>query len=121
MSYDVFDYGTLMAGEYNHHLLRHATKLGRSRTRRVYRMVHLGGFPGVVRAQPRQGIAIRGELYSVDNETLGDLDRLEGVPWLYQRTRITLACGTRAYIYLLQDPAGCPNIPSGDWREVSNG
>jgi gamma-glutamylcyclotransferase (GGCT)/AIG2-like uncharacterized protein YtfP len=111
----VFTYGTLLSGEPNHRLLQTARFVGTDSTLPRYELRHLGGFPGLVRGGMR---AIAGELYEVDAPTLFSLDRLEGHPNYYRRTRIRLASGTIADTYLLRrdQVEGRPIIESNNWR-----
>jgi gamma-glutamylaminecyclotransferase len=111
----IFVYGTLRSRERNHPLLSAAWFAGQVRTLPAYSMHDLGSFPGVVLAD--RGIAIVGEVYEVDAETLASLDRLEGHPRFYQRSSIELEDGTTAEAYLLrrEQVRGLPVICSGDW------
>jgi len=111
----VFTYGTLMAGEGNHHLLAHARLVGEARTREEFTLYDLGSFPGIVRGGED---AILGEVYEVDEPTLAALDRLESHPRFYRRTTIRLATGEDVEAYVLPPElvAGRPIIPSGSWR-----
>jgi gamma-glutamylcyclotransferase (GGCT)/AIG2-like uncharacterized protein YtfP len=111
----VFVYGTLLAGESNHRVLRGARLLGPARTPPVFAMFSLGHFPGVVRGGET---AIEGEVYEVDAATLAGLDQLEGHPRFYRRTPLRLDEHGEVETYLLT-PAqveGCLPIPSGSWR-----
>ena len=59
-----------------------------------------------------------GEVYEVDQATLAALDRLEGHPRFYRRTRIALEDGAAVETYLLapEQVEGRPVIDSGNWR-----
>jgi gamma-glutamylcyclotransferase (GGCT)/AIG2-like uncharacterized protein YtfP len=83
----VFVYGTLKQGGYNNHILRNAKFIGKARTvADSYRMLN-GGYP-MVFADGK--FHIRGEVFAVqDAETLRNLDRLEGVPHLFDRHHTT--------------------------------
>jgi len=111
----VFVYGTLLAGEANHGLLAGARLVGEGRTRPEYELRDLGAFPGLV---PGGARAVVGEVYDVDAPTLAALDRLESHPRFYCRTSITLDDSAVVETYLLTPTqvAGCPLIPSGNWR-----
>lgn len=111
----VFVYGTLLAGEGNHRLLASAQLVGEARTEPAFELRDLGYFPGLVRGGQH---AVFGEIYAVDAETLAALDRLEGHPRFYRRTRIALADGTQVETYLLtpEQVEGRPVIVSGNWR-----
>lgn len=111
----VFTYGTLLAGERNHRLLKTARFVGAASTLPRYELRNLGTFPALVRGGMR---AVAGELYEVDAPTLLALDRLESHPDFYRRARIRLANGTVADTYLLRrdQVAGRPIIESNNWR-----
>lgn len=83
----VFVYGTLRRGCSNHGLIARSEYLGEAVTDTGYSMLHLGGFPGVVK---KGNYSIYGELYEVDEATLRQLDRLEGHPSFYERRLITV-------------------------------
>lgn len=84
MKYLVFTYGTLKKNYYNHHLLETSEFIGNAVTKPFYRLYNLGSFPGL-KEDKKNGKAIQGELYLVNDETLKRLDRLEGTPYLYVR------------------------------------
>lgn len=113
----VFTYGTLMRGCGNHGLLTDARLVGTAITQAVFTMLHLGGFPAIVAGG---STAIVGEVYEVTAEQLEQLDRLEGHPTFYRRTRVTLQDGTRASAYILQRETSWSQgeIESGDWRQA---
>ena len=110
----VFVYGTLRRDEINHHLLHNADYCGDHTTDPGYSMLHLGGYPGVV----KQGrTAIQGEVYEVDAGTMSALDRLEGYPIVYSRELIPTPWG-RAWIYIYRGSrAGRKTIASGVWQD----
>ncbi len=111
----VFVYGTLLAGEPNHHLLARARLLCPTETQPGFELRHLGGFPGLVRGGAQ---AVVGEVYEVDDATLAALDRLEGHPTFYRRTSIAVGGeSVDAYMLLRAQVEGCPVITSGSWRE----
>lgn len=114
----VFVYGTLKRDFHNHRLLKDgkAKFLGEDRAPGVV----YGPFPF---AQPRSGWEmddawIKGEVYSVDDACLLRLDRLEGHPNGYTRTRVTLESGRAADIYYYHHDLshrGSWRIPDGNW------
>jgi gamma-glutamylaminecyclotransferase len=113
----VFVYGTLLAGEPNHHLLDGQQLVGEARTRARFCLVNLGPFPALVAGGE---VAVRGEVYEVDASTLAALDRLEGYPGFYTRQPVHLdgeATGEAlAYLLAPDRVAGSPEIPNGDWK-----
>jgi gamma-glutamylcyclotransferase (GGCT)/AIG2-like uncharacterized protein YtfP len=62
--------------------------------------------------------AVAGEVYEVDEATLAALDRLEGHPRFYRRTRIALDDTSLVQTYLLppEQVEGHPVVASGNWR-----
>ena len=113
---DVFVYGTLRAGQANHHVMQiaHGTLLGDTCTEPAYELVDLGAFPGMVDGGTT---AVVGELYRVTAEGLRALDTLEGHPTFYRRVAVQLTCGRWAQTYILpaRYAAGYNQIQSGDW------
>lgn len=109
----VFVYGSLLKGLGNHPLLERSRLVqAEARTPPAYTLHDLGGFPAMVAGG---STSVVGEVYEVDGATLERLDRLEGHPRFYMRTRIRLADGCRVSTYLLRQ-CERPVIPSGDWR-----
>ena len=113
----VFVYGTLLSGEPNHFLLRGQPLVGEARTRARFNLVSLGAYPALVAGGE---VAVHGEVYDVDAETLAALDRLEGYPGFYTREPVELDGGVsgEALAYLLppERVAGSPEISHGDWK-----
>ena len=94
----VFVYGTLKKGYGNHRLLESSINLGPYTTKKKYTLLHLGGFPGLIK-EPLSHI--RGELYEVDDVVLKRLDWLEGHPDFYCREEIeTFEDGTPIITYI---------------------
>ncbi len=86
----LFVYGTLMSGDVRSCYLRGQSFLSQARTLPKYRMLNVGGYPGLI-LDERQGRAIEGELYEVDSSTLAILDEVEGVAdGLYRRKTVEL-------------------------------
>jgi len=103
----VFVYGTLKRGGSNHLFLRGQKFLGDARTAPGFTLYSLGHYPGMVRA-PGDTVGVTGELWSVDEECLAELDRLEGLDeGLYERIDVLLmpndiAGSAQTYLYLRQ-------------------
>jgi gamma-glutamylcyclotransferase (GGCT)/AIG2-like uncharacterized protein YtfP len=85
----VFVYGTLKRGHSNHALLETSRFLGEAATLKTYWMITTGVFPVVLDLVPADfglpPLAIAGEIYHVDDATLGELDRLEREGRSYHR------------------------------------
>jgi gamma-glutamylaminecyclotransferase len=105
MTRRVFVYGTLKSGFWNHHLLKGCAFFGDAATVPTYKMIE-NGFP-VIMPDP-DGKPLAGEIYTVDDETLAQLDQLEREGSSYDRKLInvtlSLASGerlpTKAFIYV---------------------
>lgn len=112
----VFVYGTLLAGEANHSLLANALLVGAARTRATYSLYDFGPYPALVRSGASEVV---GELYQVEAATLAVLDELEEHPEVYERRRIALAGGQRAWTYVMEphQVERARLIPSGSWRQ----
>lgn len=101
----VFVYGTLKRGGSNHSLLASQRFVGAVRTAPGFTLHSLGDYPGMVRASGDTA-GVTGELWMVDDATLAELDRLEGVDeGLYERVDVHLApnphaASAQAYLYL---------------------
>jgi gamma-glutamylcyclotransferase (GGCT)/AIG2-like uncharacterized protein YtfP len=99
----VFVYGTLKRGGENHRVLAGQRFVGPARTEPAFRLYQLDGYPGMVEADG--GLSIEGEIWEVDREGLGRLDRLEGTDaGLYARVPIRLlpphdTTEVEAYLY----------------------
>lgn len=101
----VFVYGTLKRGGSNHRFLSGQRYLGDTRTAPGYRLYSLGDYPGMVRSgDPTH--TVTGEIWSVDDACLDQLDALEGVDeGLYARELIALTAPfdtkpVATYLYL---------------------
>lgn len=114
----IFVYGTLRRGESNHGFLAGSVFLRAGRTEPRFTLVSLGEYPAMLMGGET---AVHGEVYAVDPRTLAALDALEEHPDLYRRQTIHLQDGTEVWAYLLPkaQASGCPQIPSGDWQDVS--
>lgn len=71
----VFVYGTLKRGGDNHGWIERQQFIAEAHTKPLYRMFDLGGYPGMIRA--KEGFAIEGEVWDVDDAGLAQLDVLE--------------------------------------------
>lgn len=107
-TYKVFVYGSLLRGFGNHRLLKDSKLLGVNSTKKRYKMISLGGFPGVLKARKEELHKkflfknIIGELYEVDAFTLRALDALEGNGYFYKREVVPLKNNNEeAWMYVL--------------------
>lgn len=85
-TYNVFVYGTLMNGQYNHNSYLAGAKLLGKATTEGYDMYDLGSFPGIVKGNG----SVKGELYEMAAEDIVRLDYLEGEGSLYNRACVSV-------------------------------
>lgn len=113
----IFVYGTLRQSHSNHQLLKDARYYGVGATQNNYSMYIAGGYPYVVGTEARYPIV--GELYGVDDETLGKLDKMEGHPHYYTRKEITVIVDEKDYAawMYIRVPHGVL-LPSGDYNNA---
>ena len=96
----VYVYGTLKRGHYNNHILQDATFVGTATLSFKARMFCVG-FPVLIEGETP--VKVEGELFEVDAQTFHDLDRLEGQGRMYQRRRVRIPGGKRAWVYIGKD------------------
>jgi len=128
----VFVYGTLRRGDCRNGALEGYECLSREAHLQGFHMKHLGGFPAIV---PDPDQKVLGEIYRIDKECLAQLDRIEGHPHFYRRTKVLVFDvgvtqreikgetkkvhkGFHCWTYVFADPSritDCPIIKSGDW------
>lgn len=116
----VFVYGTLRQSRGNHQLLEGAHFYGIGTTQQKYAMYLVGGFPYAISTESRYQIV--GELYGVNDEILTRLDRLEGHPCYYVRSKIVVIVNNveySAWMYF-RDPQGTL-LQSGDYSDAIRG
>jgi gamma-glutamylcyclotransferase (GGCT)/AIG2-like uncharacterized protein YtfP len=116
----IFVYGTLRKGHCNHHLLKDAYCYGIGSSEASYAMYLKNGYPYITSSESRYSIV--GELYSVDDDTLSQLDRFEGHPRYYERREKPVIVGESRYIAWMyfRDPPGVL-MQRGDFNEVNFG
>ncbi len=115
----VFVYGSLKHGYGNHSVLG-ASSFISTATLDGYSMISLGAYPGIIPGDDTD--TVRGEVYLVtDQDTMADLDCLEGHPDFYERVRrvVTLHNGIRvsAWVYVLPEDeySVYPSVSGGEW------
>lgn len=112
----VFVYGTLKRRFGNHRLLMSSLFVGEGKIRGS--MHDLGAFPAVALGNPG---TVHGEVFEVDAETMKRLDRLEGIPTLYQRHRVSMSTGDQAWVYVMTAAklSHRPLVGSGRWERAA--
>ncbi len=112
----LFVYGTLKRGYNNHYYLARGKSiyLGKAETVDAFAL-YVGRYPYVTPQEPI--CPIKGELYAVDQNTLAQIDLLEGHPTYYKRrlTKVRLqedGSIVDAFLYFHENPEG-KLVPSG--------
>jgi len=108
----LFVYGTLKRGLRNHFRIGDQSFLGEAVTEPRYRVIDLGPHPGLV-VDSTNGLAVRGELWAVNDRCLAELDAFEEVPGPFTRDPVAIAGLEDVYAYLLNIPVPA-NAPTGD-------
>lgn len=122
----VFVYGTLMTGEANHGVAApyiHSVETGAVRGT----LFDAGAYPALVpnsAGSGKDGSVVHGEWLTVGDSALSAMDALEDYYGPgdsrndYERVWTRDMDGTRAgWVYVWNEPRGCPQIRSGDWRK----
>ena len=115
----IFVYGSLRKGMGLNPVLDSSEHIGLAFTMPKYTMYDLGAFPCLT---DNGKTLIVGDLYSVDSDTLLQLDVIEGVPNLYQRKEIEIQSygdinNVQAYFWANDDITLDDEfkIANGDW------
>lgn len=103
MMHNVFVYGTLKSGYWNHRCLAGATEGPiKTRTKHANYDMFGDGIPYVTEGGTKH---IVGEMYRVSDDILkGPLDSLEGHPHAYERREVELDNGETAWLYFYDNP-----------------
>jgi gamma-glutamylcyclotransferase (GGCT)/AIG2-like uncharacterized protein YtfP len=109
----LFVYGSLKQGQRHHGVLAGARFVSAARTSFDYRLLDLGAYPALAPGSR----SIAGELFAVDAELLGRVDRFEGCD--YERRQVELWDGRRAHAYLAVDAIrpGARELELDAWSE----
>lgn len=114
----IFVYGTLLTGQGNHRWLlseNHHKLLGEATTTGDFKMVSLGGFPGLIPVDDNE-MTIYGEVYEVDDTAYKSVEMLEGYPGFYDKLTVETNFG-EAEVYILDESYlnNHEEIESGSW------
>ena len=109
-------YGTLRKGYWNHRLLETSELVTVGKTSEKMLMT-ASGIPYVSKTKPLSQIKV--EVYEVNDDTLKNLDRLEGHPRFYERklTKIEGEDGNTHEAWLYYCEGGGEEIESGDYTD----
>ncbi len=99
--YQIFLYGTLKNGFKANYMLKGQKFISEAILEPKYRLFKVSSYPGMV--ENVNGIAVKGELWGVDEKCLNQLDNFEGIEYdLYHREIVDVAnpkCKAFAYIW----------------------
>lgn len=109
----LFVYGTLKRGLKNHFRMNNARFVGTACTAPRFRLLHLGGFPGLIR-DAQNGYSVTGELWSVPDDTLQALDEFEG-KHVFERQSVELSDGASADAYIFLRAQGGERDCGSTW------
>jgi len=102
----VFIYGTLKQGHGNHFMLGDSEFIGNAVTEENYLLLEQG-LPFLIKdTQHEYSRLIHGELYSITDKKLSELDDLEGHPYFYKRELAWVSMNDSVYhtwVYFLTD------------------
>lgn len=105
-------YGTLKRGERNHRLLAGRSFFMQEDTIKAA-LFDLGPYPACKPGEDTVSV----EIFTVGDNTLSDLDRLEGHPVYYKRELVKTAGGHDVWVYFMLDvPSSAMYIPEGIWH-----
>jgi len=110
-------YGTLRRGCGNYdYFLRDQIYRGIETLMLPFKMVSLGGFPGLVASEEVNPIVV--EIYDIDEEAARGVDGLENYPRFYNRREVRTSFGDAWIYYLEGEQYNDLNvIVSGNWIE----
>jgi gamma-glutamylcyclotransferase (GGCT)/AIG2-like uncharacterized protein YtfP len=112
----VFIYGTLRPGFKNHHKLREARVIERKKRVAGYKMFNCGDYP-IVQPSSQGFSTVEGDIISIPESRLEELDRFEGVPeGEFQRIR-DKTHGFWIYVSGPNPPRTLNPMESGVWVE----
>ncbi len=114
---NIFVYGSLRYGLPLNHALSTSNYIATVKSESKYTMYDLGAFPCI---RKNGETSIIGDMYSVSDDTLAQLDMIEGIPTLYQRDLIDIHGwenpDTEIYAYYFSNEVYATQIvESGDW------
>jgi len=110
-------YGSLRQNHGNNRLLTTSDLLSTETISIPYRMISLGGFPGLISSEENHDIIV--EIWAVDDQTYRNVERLESWPNFYQKALVSTSLG-EIEVYVLESDeyqSGYTEVESGDWNE----
>jgi gamma-glutamylcyclotransferase (GGCT)/AIG2-like uncharacterized protein YtfP len=113
---ELFDYGSLLAGERDHDLLAGAEFLGPARTKPLYTLVDLGPYPALFAGG---NVSVLGELYRIDKKRRFQIDVRKECPVMFQRIKVELEDGRLVEAYAMREEQvrGRRRLKGGSFRD----
>jgi gamma-glutamylcyclotransferase (GGCT)/AIG2-like uncharacterized protein YtfP len=114
----LFIYGSLKRGHLNHHRIADQEYLGDAATEPQYRIITIGKYGGLIRDEAN-GVAVKGELWAVSQQSLLELDDFETSEGLWARFPVAVVGRdtAEAYFWTGEIPA---RVLSGDEWPLKN-
>jgi len=116
---NLFVYGTLKRGFGMNRMFNNSKFVGKASTGKGYKMISLGGYPGVLFGG--EG-SVSGEVYEVSEDVLTQCDHYESNGFLYNRKRILISVDGEeikkvcwVYFYA-RDYQNCKEVINGIWE-----
>jgi gamma-glutamylcyclotransferase (GGCT)/AIG2-like uncharacterized protein YtfP len=117
----LFVYGTLKRGLRNNHLLAGQEFLSAAHTLPYYRLYDHGPHPCLVEDR-RRAVAVRGEIWRVEDTAFACLDEFEGVPDLFVRREIKVeGISTPVFAYFFQGDISAMTDCGDAWPPGAHG
>ncbi len=111
----LFLYGTLKSGQRNHHLIAGQVFRGPAETCPFYRLYQLDWCPAL-KLDDTNGLAVKGELWEVDEVILHKLDLFEGTPDWYRRDEIAIRdCFDTVWAYFHNQEIPSGTVSGDEW------
>ncbi len=109
-------YGSLRFGHGNWRWLLNCDPVKTEVVNIPFRMISLGGFPGLIPSVENHDITI--EIYDVNDRTYKGIEALEGYPDFYQKAIIPSSEGDLEVYVLLSKryQRGYDSVENGDWN-----
>lgn len=103
----LFFYGSLKRGHSNHHRVADQVFLRDAMTEPRYRIIEIGKYSGLI-ADAANGLAVMGELWTVDARCLAEVDEFEQSEGLWRRRPVAIAGseGVESYFWTGAVPVG---------------
>lgn len=117
----VYVYGSLKQGLGNHPVVEKSLRHPDTCIPGNFRMISLGGFPGVLESEAHRHCNIVVEAYSVSDQTLENLDLLESEGDFYHRKTFKDKDGIEGFMYILDQKYEESGLEEVDYWQGEDG